>query len=199
MASISSASYEQGWGNICLSFKQSASLIFSGNFTRRLMYRFPFWNGAPCTGIPSSLMQIQESGFVTLSPGLDEITSFLLSSCSTSKTYPQRASVRVMVLDMSRSAPLRLNKSCSFCSRTKMRSPGATPGWVYPASPFITIFWPCFIPGSMTTSKIFFSVTNFLPLHFPHLSSGGMYSPVPPQAEHLLWTCWIMPGPSCLI
>jgi hypothetical protein len=57
-----------------------------------------------------------------------------------------------------------VNVSCSFCCSTRTTSPGCRPGSVQPASPRSTILLFCFMPGSMPTSKVFFSETRQLPL-----------------------------------
>lgn len=57
------------------------------------------------------------------------------SSCLTVKTVPVSASTSEIFFSMMRSTLTRLNTSCSFCTTTRMMSPGASPGSEQPASP----------------------------------------------------------------
>lgn len=66
--------------------------------------------------------------------------------------------------------------SFSFSCRTRTISPGSTPG-AWSASPPKVIFWPCFMPLSTCTSRIFTSFTTFLPSHFLQRSFSLITSP----------------------
>ncbi len=66
--------------------------------------------------------------------------------------------------------------SWSFSCKTRTMSPGSTPG-AWSASPPKVIFWPCFMPLSTCTSRIFTSFTTFLPSHFLQRSFSLITSP----------------------
>lgn len=53
------------------------------------------------------------------------------------------------------------------------------------------------VPLSMWTSRTFFLRSTLCPLQFLQRSFELNFSPCPWQSGHMLWICWIMPGPIC--
>lgn len=151
--------------------------------------------------------------------------SVLLSNVWMVFLNPHKASTSFRFILITRSLSCLWNTGWSFWSRTMITSPGSSPGSWSP-SPWNVIFWPSFIPEehnsildfivlflfqktclfgvrwggiplSIWTSRIFFCRSTLCPLQFLQRSLELNFSPWPWQSGHMLWICWIMPGPIC--
>mmetsp|Transcript_13326 Transcript_13326/g.55827 ORF Transcript_13326/g.55827 Transcript_13326/m.55827 type:complete len:318 (+) Transcript_13326:838-1791(+) len=200
-SSASSTSIDAAGGapNTACSCLASASPMSpsSGNVTLNLTYRLPLSKGRPWTGMPSSLIFLTSPGRM-ISPGCVLTSSVRPSRCLMVPVYPVSASTSVISFSTMRSLPLRVKVLCSFCCSTNTMSPGTVSG-ASSASPRKTIFCPCRMPFSTKTSRILRCCTTLLPLHSSQRSPGAKTWPEPLHSEHTTCTCWIMPGPICLI
>lgn len=159
-------------------------------------------------------------------PGDEWMSSDLLSRVWIIFLNPQSASTSLIFIFMTRLSSCLWKTGCSFKSSTIITSPGSSPGSWSP-SPWNVIFCPSFIPViktiihillerlkqklepkflrkvcvllplSMWTSRIFFLRSTLCPLQFLQRSLELNLSPCPWQSEHMLWICWIIPGPIC--
>mmetsp|Transcript_4283 Transcript_4283/g.14537 ORF Transcript_4283/g.14537 Transcript_4283/m.14537 type:complete len:250 (-) Transcript_4283:516-1265(-) len=165
----------------------------SGKVTLKSRKSPPLTKGLPWCGMPSPGTRRMLSGFTT-SPGADRMQIVLPSRCVITRVKPHSASERVSVTEVMRSAPLRLNLSCSFSCTTKITSPGTSPG-ASSASPAKRIFWPWRMPFSTGTSSTLRSLITLRPRQSRHLSASFMVTPRPLHAPHCACSCCTMPGP----
>mmetsp|Transcript_18036 Transcript_18036/g.68392 ORF Transcript_18036/g.68392 Transcript_18036/m.68392 type:complete len:313 (-) Transcript_18036:741-1679(-) len=166
----------------------------SGKTILNTMKRLPFCSGSPLMGMPSPSIRISDWSLITL-PGATVYVKTRSSRCVIVSVKPHNACDSEIFFTIKRSAPFRLNTSCSRCSTTKTMSPGATSGSSLP-SPRMTILSPDFMPFSTYTSSTLRSLVSFLPLQSGQRSPSRICTPVPLQSGHTVRTCWIM-GPIC--
>mmetsp|Transcript_61957 Transcript_61957/g.102300 ORF Transcript_61957/g.102300 Transcript_61957/m.102300 type:complete len:272 (-) Transcript_61957:400-1215(-) len=176
-------------------FKTSADRV-SGISTSITISRDPLSNGFLCLGMPSLGMAIVLPGLTTF-PGCDLTSRVRPSKCLMGNENPHSASARLIVLCITKSWPFRSKRSCFFSCSTITTSPGILMSGCWSPSRENVILSLCFIPLSMCTSRIFFSLLTRFPEHAVHRSLGSTATPSPLQAGHVVCICCTMPGPSC--
>mmetsp|Transcript_32680 Transcript_32680/g.71921 ORF Transcript_32680/g.71921 Transcript_32680/m.71921 type:complete len:303 (-) Transcript_32680:274-1182(-) len=159
----------------------------------KTMKRPPLLKMLPCWGMPSPLICFTALSLTTSPTGLVNFKT-LPSRWVIVRVKPVSASVREMLIFITRSAPLRWKVSCSFTVTTIITSPGSVPG-TSSASPPKRTFCPWLMPRSTCTSNTFLSLSTLLPMHTLHLSFSFMHLPAPRHPPHTDCTCCTIPGP----
>mmetsp|Transcript_39198 Transcript_39198/g.94768 ORF Transcript_39198/g.94768 Transcript_39198/m.94768 type:complete len:207 (-) Transcript_39198:746-1366(-) len=198
-SSTSSASYASSMlpsGNKSRNFSTTSVGRVLGNSIWNAMYKSPLTNGFPKLGIPSlgtiiiyGMDRPVSGSFNSLSmtlPGRVLMITSRPSKCLKRYEKPVRAWLRLISCMTNKSAPFRLNSSCSFSWTTKWTSPVSRPG-TSSANPENVIFWLLCMPLSTWTSMTFRSDFILAVL------------PCPLQSLQGRCICVIIPGPICRI